>query len=148
MQLWTLKYLIKKLNWELRGLRQIEHKEFHSCISNQRRAKADNYSEVVPCLRSRPVKEEDAGSLALRRRWRWETQRKNGTALYSHGEGAWRGRHSPQVRSLHLMDTRGSREWAAKTVSKTAWTDREQARREKERHTKFKQKLNERITKQ
>ena len=149
MQLWTLKYLIKKLKlWTHRRLRWIKHRELHSCVSNQRRANVDNHSKAVLCLRSRPVKDEEAGPLALRRRWGWETQCKNRTVLYSHGEGAWGGRHSPQVRSLHLMDTRGSREWAAKTVSKTAWTDREQAGREKERHTKFKQNLNERVTKQ
>lgn len=60
------------------------------------------------------------------------TKCKNGTALYSHGEGARGSRHSPQVRSLHLMDARGSREMSSEDrVSRTAWTDKEQARERK-----------------
>ena len=48
VQLWTLKYLIKKLKlWTHRKLRWIEHRELHSCVSNQRRAKVDNHSKVV-----------------------------------------------------------------------------------------------------
>ena len=48
VQLWTLKYLIKKLKlWTHRKLRWIEHRELRSCVSNQRRAKVDNHSKVV-----------------------------------------------------------------------------------------------------
>lgn len=60
-------------------------------------------------MNSRPVEEKYAvGSLPLEEKLGNEGQ--NGMALYSHGEGAGGCRHSPQVRSLHLMDARGGRE--------------------------------------
>jgi hypothetical protein len=59
----------------------------------------------------------------------------NRMALYSHGEGAGGSRHSPQVRSLHLMDARGGRGMSSEDrVSRTAWTNKEQAG-EKKRDT-------------
>lgn len=63
----------------------------------------------LPYVDCKPVEEKSAvGSLPLEETLGNGGQ--NGMALYSHGEGAGGSRHSPQVRSLHLMDARGGRE--------------------------------------
>lgn len=110
----------QNLNCELlRGLRQIEVKALHSSISSQRGSKRQFWPGGSL---SEKLAWEGQGHRVSnwRRRQGYKTKCKNWPALYSHGEGARGGRHSPQVGSLHLMDARGSREWAARTVSATA----------------------------
>lgn len=87
--------------------------------------------------------------------WNFKGRKK---ARYSHSEGIRGSWDSPQVSRLHFMDTIGSRKWVARWKAAQVWTDKEKGRKERdwkeraeekkerERHTTFKQKQKECVT--